>query len=100
MSGATLLRRVFAVDPLAGPRADGRRQVVAAVTEAAAPRRLLGSRGLADEPPPSGPGRPTHGAHFVEITGPSVRAEHTEKRVTSRRPGGGHQLRTGGRELT
>jgi hypothetical protein len=23
----------------------------------------------------------------VEITGPSVRAEHTKKRVTSRRPG-------------
>jgi DNA replication protein DnaC len=29
--------------------------------------------------------RLTHGAHFVEITGPSFRAEHTKKQVASRR---------------
>jgi DNA replication protein DnaC len=29
--------------------------------------------------------RLTHGAHFVEITGPSFRAEHTKKQVTTRR---------------
>ena len=29
--------------------------------------------------------RLTHGAHFVEITGPSFRAEHTEKQVAVRR---------------
>jgi IstB-like ATP binding protein len=29
--------------------------------------------------------RLTHGAHFVEITGPSFRAEHTKKQITTRR---------------
>jgi DNA replication protein DnaC len=29
--------------------------------------------------------RLTHGAHFVEITGPSFRAAHTKKQVTTRR---------------
>ena len=29
--------------------------------------------------------RLTHGAHFVEITGPSFRAEATKKQVTTRR---------------
>jgi len=27
----------------------------------------------------------THGAHFVEITGASFRAEHTKKRIATRR---------------
>ena len=30
--------------------------------------------------------RLTHGAHFVEITGASFRAEHTKKQATARRP--------------
>jgi DNA replication protein DnaC len=30
--------------------------------------------------------RLTHGAHFVEITGSSFRAEHTKKQVATRRP--------------
>jgi len=34
--------------------------------------------------------RLTHGAHFVEITGQSFRAEHTKKEVTARRARGAH----------
>jgi DNA replication protein DnaC len=34
--------------------------------------------------------RLTHGAHFVEMTGQSFRAEHTKKQVTARRARGGH----------
>jgi hypothetical protein len=30
----------------------------------------------------------THGAHFVEITGQSFRAEHTKKQLTARRSRG------------
>jgi hypothetical protein len=33
--------------------------------------------------------RLTHGAHFVEITGHSFRAEHTKKQLTARRARGG-----------
>ena len=29
--------------------------------------------------------RLTHGAHFVEVTGPSFRAEHTKKQTANRR---------------
>jgi hypothetical protein len=32
--------------------------------------------------------RLTHGAHFVEITGQSFRAEHTKKQLTARRARG------------
>ena len=42
--------------------------------------------------------RLTHGAHFVEITSPSFRAEATKKQVTTRRARG--QLTTGGEEST
>jgi DNA replication protein DnaC len=34
--------------------------------------------------------RLTHGAHFVEITGQSFRAEHTKKQLTARRTRGGN----------
>jgi hypothetical protein len=34
--------------------------------------------------------RLTHGAHFVEITGPSFRAEATKKQVTTRRARAGN----------
>jgi DNA replication protein DnaC len=34
--------------------------------------------------------RLTHGAHFVEITGQSFRAEHTKKQLTARRARGGN----------
>jgi DNA replication protein DnaC len=34
--------------------------------------------------------RLTHGAHFVEITGQSIRAEHTKKQLTARRARGGN----------
>jgi DNA replication protein DnaC len=34
--------------------------------------------------------RLTHGAHFVEMTGQSFRAEHTKKQVTARRARGGN----------
>jgi len=49
---ALLLRRVFAVEVWTCARCGGRRRVVAVVTEPHAVRRLLGSLGLAAEPPP------------------------------------------------
>jgi hypothetical protein len=52
LSWATLLRRVFAIEVLVCPRCAGPRQIVGAVTEPHAVRRLLGALGLAAQPPP------------------------------------------------
>ena len=55
---ADLLRRVYAVDVLRCPRCDGRRTVLAFITEPAVVEKILIHLGLPAEPPPRSPARP------------------------------------------
>jgi hypothetical protein len=56
LAWATLLRRVFAIEVLIGPRCAGPRRIVGTVTEPEAVQRLRGALGLAAQPPPGRPG--------------------------------------------
>lgn len=54
---ADLLKRVFAVDVLQCPRCGGRMQIIAAVTDLEAAKRILACIGLPARPPPLVPAR-------------------------------------------
>jgi hypothetical protein len=57
-SWATLLKRAFALDVLQCPTCKGRREVIAAITEPEAIRKILRCLGHPEDPPRAAPARP------------------------------------------
>ena len=65
MPGASLLKRVFAIDVLICPRCDDPRKLIALINDGLVVRRILEPLGLPTEPPPMAPARAPREPEFA-----------------------------------